>query len=36
MQRANRALEALAEWMALAGGFVVFLLMLMVAIDALG
>ncbi len=36
MQRANRALEVLAESMALAGGFVVFLLMLMVAIDALG
>ncbi len=36
MREHNKALDALAEWMALAGGFVVFLLMLMVAIDALG
>jgi TRAP-type C4-dicarboxylate transport system permease small subunit len=34
--RANKTLETLAEWMALAGGFVVFLLMLMVAADAIG
>lgn len=36
MRRANRALEALAEWMALAGGAVVFVLMLMVVVDAIG
>ena len=36
MKQNNRALDALAEWMALIGGFVVFLLMLMVAIDAIG
>lgn len=36
MERSNRTLDALAEWMALAGGLVVFLLMLMVAIDAIG
>lgn len=32
----NRKLDAFAEWMALIGGFVVFVLMLMVAIDAIG
>ena len=36
MKQSNRVLDALAEWMALAGGFVVFLLMLMVAVDAIG
>ena len=36
MKQSNRWLDALAEWMALVGGFVVFLLMLMVAIDAIG
>lgn len=36
MKRVNQAFEALAEWLALAGGFVVFLLMVMVAVDALG
>lgn len=36
MKRANQRLEVLAEWMALIGGFVVFLLMFMVAIDAIG
>jgi TRAP-type C4-dicarboxylate transport system permease small subunit len=32
----QRALDTVAEWMALVGGFVVFVLMLMVAIDAIG
>ncbi|MSQ20305.1 MAG: TRAP transporter small permease [Betaproteobacteria bacterium] len=36
VKQSNRALDLLAEWMALVGGFVVFLLMLMVAIDAIG
>jgi TRAP-type C4-dicarboxylate transport system permease small subunit len=36
VNKKNRAIDALAEWMALAGGVVVFLLMLMVAIDAIG
>jgi len=36
LKRANQALESLAEWLALAGGFVVFILMVMVAVDALG
>jgi TRAP-type mannitol/chloroaromatic compound transport system permease small subunit len=36
VRQGNRAIDTLAEWMALAGGFVVFLLMLMVAIDAIG
>jgi TRAP-type C4-dicarboxylate transport system permease small subunit len=36
VKRANKRLEVLAEWMALIGGFVVFLLMFMVAIDAIG
>lgn len=36
MQRAQQALERLAEWFALAGGFVVVVLMLMVSLDALG
>lgn len=36
MPRANKALEALAEWLALAGGAVVVVLMLMEALDALG
>ena len=36
MSRARIVLEKFAEWMALTGGFVVFLMMLMVAIDALG
>ena len=34
--RAQSTLESLANWMALAGGFTVFLLMLMVSIDAIG
>ncbi|MBA3855126.1 MAG: hypothetical protein C0503_11990 [Gemmatimonas sp.] len=36
MKRAQQALETLAEWFALAGGFVVVVLMLMVSLDALG
>ena len=36
MSRARNVIEKFAEWMALAGGFVVFLMMLMVAVDALG
>ncbi|MBX6427015.1 MAG: TRAP transporter small permease [Variibacter sp.] len=36
MNRANRMLEALAEWLALAGGLVVVVLMVMVSVDALG
>ena len=36
MKRANRALEILAEWLALAGGFVVIILMVMITLDALG
>ena len=34
--RWQSTVESLAEWMALAGGFTVFLLMLMVAVDAVG
>lgn len=36
MNRVRAVLEKFAEWMALLGGFVVFLLMLMVAVDAIG
>jgi TRAP-type mannitol/chloroaromatic compound transport system permease small subunit len=36
VRRASQALEALAEWLALMGGFVIFILMLMVGLDALG
>lgn len=36
MKQANEKLETLAEWMALIGGFVVFVLMFLVAIDAIG
>ncbi|MFN0301784.1 MAG: TRAP transporter small permease subunit [Burkholderiales bacterium] len=36
LKQGKRALDAFAEWMALAGGFIVFLLMLMVAADAIG
>lgn len=36
MRGAKRALEALAEWLALLGGFVIVVLMLMEALDALG
>lgn len=36
MTRANRALELLAEWLALAGGIVVVILMMMISLDALG
>jgi TRAP-type mannitol/chloroaromatic compound transport system permease small subunit len=34
--RGHRALEALAEWLALIGGFVVVILMVMESVDALG
>lgn len=36
MREADNALEALAEWLALLGGFVVVLLMLLESVDALG
>ena len=36
MSRARVVIEKFAEWMALVGGFVVFLMMLMVAVDAVG
>jgi TRAP-type C4-dicarboxylate transport system permease small subunit len=36
MRRHIRALEALAEWLAIAGGFVIVILMVMEAADALG
>ena len=36
MNRIRVVVEKFAEWMALGGGFVVFVLMLMVAIDAIG
>ena len=36
MKRAGRALELLAEWLALAGGFVIIVLMVMITVDALG
>lgn len=36
MRRAKQALEAFAEWLALAGGFVVFILMVMFTLDAIG
>lgn len=36
MKQANEKLEVLAEWMALIGGCVVFVLMVLVAADALG
>lgn len=34
--RANKALESLAEWMALAGGMVIVVLTAMISIDAVG
>ncbi len=36
MRRVRSVVEKFAEWMALLGGFVVFLLMLMMAVDAIG
>jgi TRAP-type mannitol/chloroaromatic compound transport system permease small subunit len=36
VRRANRAIETLAEWLALIGGFVVIILMFMESLDALG
>lgn len=36
MKRTGKALEALAEWLALGGGFVVFVLMFMISVDATG
>lgn len=36
MPRANRAIEILAEWLALIGGMVVVILMMMISLDALG
>jgi TRAP-type mannitol/chloroaromatic compound transport system permease small subunit len=36
LKHANQTLETLAEWFALAGGFVIVLLMIMVSLDALG
>ncbi len=36
MTRSNKALEALATWLALAGGFIVVILMVMETLDALG
>jgi TRAP-type C4-dicarboxylate transport system permease small subunit len=36
VKRAGRALELFAEWLALAGGFVIIVLMAMITVDALG
>lgn len=36
MKATNSVLEKFAEWLAILGGFIVFLLMLMVTIDAIG